>query len=449
MSGGGLAGNGSLDDELARSHVVRLRGLPFSATESDIKAFFDGLDIAPDGIVLQLNYQGRATGQAFVRFADAENATKALERNRQHIGSRYIEVFKGHAADMEGALRMAGRGGAAGAGPGAGALGMGMGGMGGNMAAATSGLLAGAAAGAGVPGMAGNTDMRYSGVIRMRGMPYSATSADIAAFFKGMQIAHDGIFLCSHPDGRATGEAFVEFANEETAARALQLHREPMGHRYVELFRSTKGEMMAAVQQRMYSMFPPVPAFMGPVPGMMGFGMPSLGAANLAAMHMGAGGMGAGGMGGGGMGGPGGPGGGMGAAQAAAAASENVCIKMRGLPFSAGQEDILAFFEGYEVVGNGVHIMTGHNDRPTGEAFVEFASSEEAGRAMERHRQHMGNRYIELFRVSKSEALVAVQGGSLAGFNMAGALDPNMQLLLLQQQGGGGGGQGFDPSHQN
>ncbi|GJP73739.1 hypothetical protein CLOP_g4427 [Closterium sp. NIES-67] len=255
MSGGGLAGNSSLDDELARSHVVRLRGLPFSATEGDITAFFNGLDIAPDGIVLQLNYQGRATGQAFVRFVDSENATKALDRNRQHIGSRYIEVFKGHVADMEGALRMAGRGAAAAGsgagGPGAGAANMG---MAPNMAAAASGMVAGGAGG-GVPGMAGNTDMRYSGVIRMRGMPYSATSADIAAFFKGMQVAHDGIFVCSHPDGRATGEAFVEFANEETAARALQLHREPMGHRYVELFRSTKGEMMAAVQQRMYSMF--------------------------------------------------------------------------------------------------------------------------------------------------------------------------------------------------
>jgi RNA recognition motif-containing protein len=57
----------------------------------------------------------------------------------------------------------------------------------------------------------------------------SCTSADITAFFKGMQVVADGIFLCSHADGRPTGEAFVEFTNEETAARAMQLHREPMG----------------------------------------------------------------------------------------------------------------------------------------------------------------------------------------------------------------------------
>jgi hypothetical protein len=57
------------------------------------------------------------------------------------------------------------------------------------------------------------------------------------------------------------GQAFVEFVNEETAARAMQLHREPMGSRYVELFRSTKGEMMTAVQQRMYGMFSGVGGF--------------------------------------------------------------------------------------------------------------------------------------------------------------------------------------------
>lgn len=34
----------------------------------------------------------------------------------------------------------------------------------------------------------------------------SCTSADITAFFKGMQVVGDGIFLCTHADGRPTGE---------------------------------------------------------------------------------------------------------------------------------------------------------------------------------------------------------------------------------------------------
>jgi hypothetical protein len=37
----------------------------------------------------------------------------------------------------------------------------------------------------------------------------SCTSADITAFFKGMQVVPDGIFLCTHTDGRPTGEVSV------------------------------------------------------------------------------------------------------------------------------------------------------------------------------------------------------------------------------------------------
>lgn len=381
-------GGSALDDELKRSNVIRLRGLPFSATEQDITDFFKGLELGPDGVVIQVNFQGRSTGQAYVQFSSADQANKALERNRQHIGSRYIEVFKGHPADMQAALRMVGRGGGSSA-----------------VISASPGAVNGGVVGTGIPGMAGNPDMRYTGVVRMRGMPYSCTSADITAFFKGMQIVPDGIFLQTHADGRPTGEAFVEFVNEETAARAMQLHREPMGSRYVELFRSTKGEMMTAVQQKMYGMYPAA--------GYGQFGMNQVGMMGM--MGMGGMGMGLGGMG-------------------MMDSGENVCIKMRGLPYNAGQREIMDFFEGYQIVQNGIHIVMGATDRPTGEAFVEFVSPEEAARAMERHRQNIGSRYIELFRATKSEALLAMGGGALAGFNMAAALDPNMQLLLLQQQ---------------
>jgi heterogeneous nuclear ribonucleoprotein F/H/epithelial splicing regulatory protein 1/2 len=81
--------------------------------------------------------------------------------------------------------------------------------------------------------------------------------------------------------------------------------------------------------------------------------------------------------------------------------SEHVCIKMRGLPYNAGQREIMDFFEGYNILPNGIHIVMGATDRPTGEAFVEFISSDEAQRAMERHRQNIGSRYIELFRATK------------------------------------------------
>ena len=53
----------------------------------------------------------------------------------------------------------------------------------------------------------------------------------------------DGILFVKYHDGRATGDAFVRFPTEDDCGRALALHREVMGSRYIELFKSTTAEV--------------------------------------------------------------------------------------------------------------------------------------------------------------------------------------------------------------
>merc|ERR1719309_548927 len=132
-AGGGGFGAGANSD--GGEHVVRLRGLPYEATKADITKFFDGLDITVNGILLTTNYQGRATGEAFVQFANRDHVEEALKKNKESIGHRYIEVFS---SSMSEAFRNNGPGGGApmGGGPmGGGGRGYGMmgprGGMGG------------------------------------------------------------------------------------------------------------------------------------------------------------------------------------------------------------------------------------------------------------------------------------------------------------------------------
>ena len=54
---------------------------------------------------------------------------------------------------------------------------------------------------------------------------------------------NEGVLFVKRPDGRATGDAFVNFAEEDEGDRALEKHKESIGTRYIELFRSTPAEV--------------------------------------------------------------------------------------------------------------------------------------------------------------------------------------------------------------
>jgi len=94
------APGGTSSSVTGNATAVRLRGLPFSATEQDVLAFFAQHDIVdrvtdgPNAVTLLLRSNGRPSGQAVVQMrgrADAELAQKVL--GGQWMGTRYIEVF--------------------------------------------------------------------------------------------------------------------------------------------------------------------------------------------------------------------------------------------------------------------------------------------------------------------------------------------------------------------
>merc|ERR1719356_83155 len=79
--------------------IARLRGLPWSARESDISEFFCEESVKEVQIVYLTD--GRASGEALVEFADNKSFQSAFLRNRQHIGHRYIEIFKSTGVEID------------------------------------------------------------------------------------------------------------------------------------------------------------------------------------------------------------------------------------------------------------------------------------------------------------------------------------------------------------
>ncbi len=72
---------------------IRLRGLPFNATKQDLLDFFGEFKPIESSVMVTYRADGRATGEGYAAFDDAEDARGAMTMHRRTIGSRYIELF--------------------------------------------------------------------------------------------------------------------------------------------------------------------------------------------------------------------------------------------------------------------------------------------------------------------------------------------------------------------
>nr|VZI38445.1 unnamed protein product [Spirometra erinaceieuropaei] len=195
-------------DHVEDDVVVRARGLPWQATDSDIQFFFRGLNIAPGGIALVLNKFGRRNGEALIRFTDREQRDLALRKHKHHMNQRYIEIYMAQGSDF---IAVAG----------------------GETEEAEKFLQ--------------KFTEPSQALIRMRGLPYTVTAEQILEFFSNanceVQFGEEGVLFVNRHDGRATGDAFALFADDREAQKALKNHRQHIGNRYIELFRSTPAEV--------------------------------------------------------------------------------------------------------------------------------------------------------------------------------------------------------------
>ncbi|XP_072951707.1 uncharacterized protein [Typha angustifolia] len=200
--------------------VVRLRGLPFDCTEADVIDFFRGLDILD---ILFVHKSGRFTGEAFCVLAYPLQVDFALQRNKQNMGRRYIEVFRSKRQEYYGAI-----------------------------AHEVSDMKVGSPSRSAPRARSnddGNDTIEHTGILRMRGLPYSAGKDDVIDFFKDYELSEDHIHIVLNSDGRSTGEAYVEFASAEDSKSAMRRDRMTLGSRYIELFPSNPKEMDEAISK--------------------------------------------------------------------------------------------------------------------------------------------------------------------------------------------------------
>ncbi|KAJ8449474.1 hypothetical protein Cgig2_002271 [Carnegiea gigantea] len=152
--------------------------------------------------------------------------------------------------------------------------------------------------------------LEHTGILRLRGLPYSARKEDIKDFFKDFVLADDVIRITYTSVGRLSCEAFVEFANADDSRAAMVKDKMTLGSRYIELFPATQEEMDEAIAK----------------------GRPNFDD------------------------------------------NQSEPVKrtgtLRHLPYSVTKEDILEFFSGFFLSEDSIHITFTLGGRPTDEAFV-------------------------------------------------------------------------------
>jgi len=90
--------NGTIKE--CKDNCVKLRGLPFECSESDVEQLFHNLEIAVGGITFCTNSKGERTGIGFVEFANENSGLKALGRHKEKVGGRPVNVYQCMKSDI-------------------------------------------------------------------------------------------------------------------------------------------------------------------------------------------------------------------------------------------------------------------------------------------------------------------------------------------------------------
>ncbi|RWS28383.1 RNA-binding-like protein 2 [Leptotrombidium deliense] len=298
----------------------RSRRLPFNVIPRDIQDFFRiaGILIPEENIKILVDGNGYTTGGAVVHLSSERDFDSALSLNGRYMSDRRIDVMPlidNIQREQNDLLRQT------------------------------------VPAVAIAPQTVGRTLLpeplqlpKRDYVVYMKGIPYnSCTDRDIAAFFGLLRIVD--IVLEVDVSGKNSGNAFVEFATREDFNAALELNMKHMGRRYIEVFPTTKEDMLEA--KRVTN---------GPV--------------YIDQPH------------------------------STADTRQTYCVNVTGLPQTVTNRDLTNYFLEVGAQPYAIHIMLKPNGFNAGEAFVEFVNAEHQIRALRKDGDSIGSHRIAVKAVA-------------------------------------------------
>lgn len=301
---------------------IHLHGLPFSVHEHEVRDFFQGLGI--ESVRLLKDNFGRNNGRAFVKFFSPQESFEALKRNSGIIGQRFIEISPATERQWRESVNT---------GPGE--------------ARGDVDFNRHHRRSVGSPPPSGRERARSRSphklefCVYLKGLPYEAENKQIFEFFKNLDIVEDSIYIAYGPNGRATGEGFLEFRNETDYKAALGCHMQYMGSRFIQVHPITKKNMyekIDTIRKRMQ--------------GSQGDHKNS----------------------------------------ADGGKNSKSCAHITNIPYNVTKKDVRLFLDGIQLVEESLKVLVDANGNGLGQAIVQFKSEEDAHKAERLHRQKLNGR---------------------------------------------------------
>ena len=72
--------------------AIKLRGMPWRVTEEEIEEFFTDYKWVRESIRIGELEGGRRTGQGCILFESEEEAERAMDKDGEYIGSRFVQL---------------------------------------------------------------------------------------------------------------------------------------------------------------------------------------------------------------------------------------------------------------------------------------------------------------------------------------------------------------------
>ena len=199
-TGGGGGSSSAADKKEDKIFCVKMHGVPYDVTKEQIQDFFKGLQISNKGVRIVYLPNGKSSHICFVEFVTSEDCKKALAKDKEYIGSRYINISGVTKKQMmDDFYRMTDRS---------------------------------------PPGSAVAQQVGKPGcVVSIQNLHFDATLEDILHFFRGFgPLAESVKMRYNIEDGRPMGDAMLAFRSRHEAQRAVNdMHRRQLMGRPVSL----------------------------------------------------------------------------------------------------------------------------------------------------------------------------------------------------------------------